>query len=193
MNRTGWQDYRVTLTAGLPVRLAVSGDYVKIQTAAAPVRLAFDGGEYIEREQTQGDPFRYESEVRLLSEVDQTVVVSLGYAVNAPPFDGRASVTGTVNAIVDKVTVRPTYPDVAIPAGTQVMVAAADPDRLSLLVQLPDDAAGNVRVGDNATAANQGVILYPGDAVLVSGAPAVYVFNTADSPVTVALIAERAP
>lgn len=188
-----WQDYTRHLVAGVEQRIEVSGDYFHVQSAASALQISFDGGEWVTREQTQGEPSTYRSHVRLRSATTQAVTISLGDSGGMTPVDGRARFTGVVNAVIDKVASRPTYPDALIPAGSAVRVAEAEPLRISLAVQLPEDAPVAVRVGDSLVAANRGLILGPGGAVSAGGSPEVWVFNPGVVAVSVALIAEHAP
>ncbi len=188
------QDYPLNLKSGVWQPVQVSGDYFQVIEATGVIFLKFNDGAPIRRHVAMGMPVRTYTRCAVMSEADQQVVIALGFTGGASaPLDGRATMTGDINVTMNKPTLRPTMPDVSVPAGDVVQVALDDPDRLSLLVQLPENADGPVRVGDASVGAARGVILYPGDAVSLDGGPAAYVHNPNATAITVALIAERAP
>ena len=181
-----WNDYTRSLVAGVPQKIQISGDYVRVQKASAPLFMSFDGSQGIERSQTKGDPFDYEYFVELFSEVDQTVTVSLGYAVTAPPMDGRATITGDVEATIEPTAIVNDFEDVEIAAGATVEVAAFNVDRRELVIGIGDDAAGGVRAGAAPTA-TKGVRVGIGSSAVLTSKASISVHNPNADPVTVSV------
>ncbi|HET8882613.1 MAG TPA: hypothetical protein VFM56_10605 [Solimonas sp.] len=188
-----YRDYRMSLAAGIGFTITAPGDYFQVLKSSAEVKLQFDDDVPIARSQGQGGPASY-SRVIVSSATDQaTVVIALGYTDGRTPIDSRATFDGTVNVSTDLPTVQQPIEDVTIAAGASASLAAVDATRTALVIRMPDDATGDIRVGDSSVAANKGLRLGAGDAASISGGAAIYAYNTSADPVTVSLLAERAP
>lgn len=172
-----YRDYPRSLTANEPMRLGVRGDYWEIISAPlGSLKLEFDQGMSVTREEGTGGPADY-TEVIVTSAVTQDVILSLGYIAGMAPYNARANVTGTVNAVAEPATLNPAGADVTVAAGTQELVAAANPDRKELRLECPPTADDYIRWGDISVSAVLGNKLYPGQVEYIATEAAVYVWN----------------
>lgn len=188
-----YRDYRFALAAGVPVTIGVTGDYWQVMKASDEVTIQFDEGDKIGRAQGTGGPAKY-SKVTITSATDQTtVVLALGLIAGKTPYDSRATFSGTLNVSTNLPTVQQPITDVTIAAGASALLAAADSTRTALVVRMPDDAAGDIRLGDSSVAVNKGLRAGAGDAASISGGAAIYAYNASADPITVSILAERAP
>lgn len=181
MTFRNYQDYPLTLLAGVPQELAVSGTYWQIVTAASPIQLVFDESRRVTRPAGSGGPSSY-SRVRVTSAVDQAVVISLGFIDGVAPYDRTSSTfSGTVNVAANNPVATQSLDDVSIPANSQLLVDAATANRIGLTVQLisyagPDLSTYNgFRIGDSTVSATRGARISEG--VVWGGSAGVYVYN----------------
>ena len=194
MAQLGLRDYQKLLLAGAEWEWTVDGDYFLVVKAADELQLKFDDGDWITRVGSDGMPVRTYKKVRIKSDVDQTVVIALGYTGGAvTPVAGRVKFDGVVNASIDFPTQRQAEADVTIPAGTDVAVLPLDADRLSAIVQLDEAAPGPVRIGNSAVDNTHGAKLWPEDSADCAGSAPVYVFNPNGVDVIVHITTESAP
>ncbi len=192
MSNVSYRDYPRALQANVPHRIGVPGDYWQLVKCIGEITLEFDQGVRLTRRQGAYGPGSYR-EVLITSPVDQTITISLGVTNGVAPGDNDVSFAGTINANIAPITVQAALPDVAIAAGTQQLLASLDANRRELVVRWPSTASGNLRVGDSTTAANRGVELEPGDAIIITGTSAVYGFNVGLASASASLLAGRAP
>lgn len=193
MSKQQYRDYPFSLAAGIPRTVNVQGDYWQVIKASSEITLQFDEGDRINRTQGTGGPATYQR-VTITSAVDQpAVVVSLGLTNGKTPYDARATFDGTLNVSTDLPTVQQPITDVTIAAGASQLLAAVDATRTALIVRMPDDASGDVRLGDSSVAANKGIRIGAGDAAELTGGAAIYGYNTSADDVTVSLLASLSP
>lgn len=188
-----YRDYRMSLAAGIGFTITTPGDYFQVLKSTAEVRLQFDDDVPIARSQGQGGPAKF-SRITISSETDQPlVVIALGYTDGRTPIDARATFSGTLNVTTNLPSVQEPINDVTIAPGASVLLAGVDPTRTELVIRMPDDASGDVRIGDSSVGATKGIRIGSGDAASISGGAAIHAYNTGTDPVAVSLLAERAP
>lgn len=190
---SGMQDLTIPLLAGEEKRFQIPGNYFQVVGSSDYVYLSFNSSPYIRRRMGMGGPVGYH-EVLVKSLVDQTVVLSLGYADPAAPYDNSAILIGTLTVNETIPSVYAPIADVAVPnGGAATLLLAVDTTRREVLVRTLSTAAGIIRLGDSTVAAGKGFPLEPGDAAVIAGTAALYAANEAAVPVSVALLAMRKP
>lgn len=185
--RHGMNDFVKVLTAGVPQFIDWNGDAFHVLESTTYVTLRFDeGGQKIKRKAGQGGSAPTEfGRVEVVSEVDQTVRISVGYG---SVQDSTANVTGNVTATWASSNSNPDAGDVVIPSGQTVQVIGANTKRQKLHIFAGENNIQNLRVGGPLTDATHGGILAPGGNGVLETEAAIYVFNPGAAPETVSII-----
>ncbi len=193
----GMNDYVLNLTAGVPEVLDVDGNYFQIRSAASPVMLVFNGEQEITREQGEAGPRSPFSQVKVRSEVDQIVSLSLGNVPNGSPYDSRATFTGTVNAVLDVPNDNNGQADVSIDPGVTAVILGADPSRLAARLLIPSAAADSdpnagLRIGKTGTVSDaSGSLLEAGVVDYFPGTGQLSAHNPTANQITLTVTALR--
>lgn len=182
--------FNLTLAAGTSVGFEMPGDWWHVFEAPVnDLEVSFDSGRWTPWRAGVGAR-RYYKRVDVRSATGQAVQIGIGFG---SVQDGRGSVSGfTVNTTVTPGNTLDDGGDVAIAATSQELLSGADADRLYLLITVPDDADGPVRVGSVAVGATSGVLVQPGTSLPLATTAAVYAYNpSATDSVTVSVASVR--
>jgi len=191
-NATGLRDYTKRMKAGIPAEIVVAGDYFMVQLASSPITAHFNSGAEVRRGAGEGVPVLYEN-VMLTSDVDQTVVVSLGYTLGATPVNSRPIQTGDIIVEAKIASVVNDLDDKVCPPGVPTMIAAASANRTELNIQIPFDAGDGIRIGSASVDSTRGLKAYAGDIVVYANRGPIYLFNGSTAAITVSLQENLAP
>lgn len=175
----------LTLAAGVPQRIGVSGDYFHVLTAPVEDLTArFDDDKSTPAYEGVGFR-RYYEMVELESATGQAVVVLVGFG---SVFDGRATANLNVNASNEPANVLDDPPVVTVTAGATVLLASANPQRKELRVAIASDEPGGIWLGAAAVGASEGGWLEPGMVDYIATESAVYARNAGASDVDVSVL-----
>jgi hypothetical protein len=181
------QPFNVSLTANVPVSENVQGDYFHILTAplAAGLWVRFDEGRQANYYEGIGLRTLYDR-VELLSLADQNVVVLLGFG---SVFDARATANLNINSTVEPANLLTSIPQVSVPAGGSILLAAASASCKELRVALKSTEPGGLYIGDPSVASGTGGWIEPGQFDYLSLETALWAFNPGATAVVVTLLA----
>lgn len=178
----GLRDYKLALDAGIPQTLNVQGDYYHVLVATSDVTIKFDEGAALTRSVGQGGEQDY-SRVTIVSTVNQSVVVSLGYGSLS---DSRSNVSATINTTIAPSNKLNPKAEIVIGAGATVLLAAANANRKELRIGVKSTEANGVYIGDiSAGAATPGGYIEEGSVEYVNCEAAVYGYNAGAGAITV--------
>lgn len=181
----GMMSVTLTLAAGIPQKIGVSGDYFHVLTAPVTDLLArFDDSRQMPAYEGVGVRVYYES-VELESATGQTIVVLVGFG---SVFDGRATANLNVNATQEPANSLDDLAAVTVGAGATVQIAAANINRKELRVAIASDEPGGVWLGAAGVGANEGGWIEPGMVDYVATESAVYARNPGASDVVVSVL-----
>lgn len=184
----GMTPLRVTLAAGAPRSWEVAGDWFHVKSAPVDdLIVRFDDGEPVPLTAGMGLR-RFYSKVTLESPTGQAVVAFAGFG---SVTDARATANVSVTTNIAPGNTLDDGGDVDVPDSSVTLLAAADPDRLYLNVDVPSDAAGPVRVGTGTVGAASGRRIEPGTSVPIATTAAVYAYHENGADVTVSVSAVR--
>ncbi len=185
------RDYTYIMTAGETISRNVGGNYFHVLEAVGKINIKFDDGVYISRERGQGGSRDYER-VDILSPIDQTISLALGYGVE---FDGRqnSSTAGTGGAAIDVIVVNNNFIRggalrTVSPAAGAVLLAAADGDRRQIRISVRSNNADGIYIGesDMSTATGTyGGFIESGGVDYIDTTAAIYALNDGGSDVIV--------
>lgn len=178
----GMTPIRVTLTAGVPQRFGVEGDYVHVITApVTDLTLRFDNGEKVPMYEGVGFR-RYYKEIELESATGQSVIVLAGFG---SVFDGRATANVNVTATVAAGNTINNGGDVATVSGAATQLLAADTTRTYALIGNASTNTVTVRIGTATVDATHGIPLEPGETLSIATTAAIYAYQASGGAVTV--------
>ena len=167
----------VPLAAGVSKRFGISGDYFHVLTAPVnDLKVRFDDSRQESIYEGVGKRVYYDS-FDLESATGQTVVIEAGYG---SVFDGRASANVNVTTNIAPGNTLDNGGDVSIAASSALLLSAANPTRLYLLVTNPSSNSNSFRIGSATVGASNGILLEPGTTLPVATTAAVYAYNTND-------------
>jgi len=172
----------MTLAAGVPQRIALSGDYFHVLTAPVnDMTVRFDDGKKTPARQGVGFRVYYDA-VELESATGQAITVLVGFG---SVQDGRSSavVSATVN-IAPGATINDGG-DVSCPNGGATLLLAADANRLYALIANNSSNTITVRIGTAGVGAATGTPLEPGQTLPLATTAAIYAYNGGGSAVTI--------
>lgn len=186
----GMTPLRVNLSAGVPLRWDVEGDWVACITAPAGVTdltARFDQSEKVPLPAGLGFR-RYYRTVELESATGGAFVVLAGFGSVA---DARATVNATVNTTIAPGATLFDGGDVSCASGAATQLLALDATRSYAIITNPSTNTVTVRVGTSAVAATTGTPLEPGVSLPISTTAAIYAFQASGGAVTISASAVR--
>jgi len=184
----GMTPIRVTLTAGVPQRFGVDGDYVHVITApVTDLTVRFDAGEKVPMYEGVGFR-RYYREIELESTTGQSVIVLAGFG---SVFDGRATANVNVTATVAAGNTFNVGGDVATVSAAATLLLAADALRTYALIGNVSTNTVTVRIGPAAVAAATGIPLEPGETLSIATTAAIYGYQASGGAVTINAVSVR--
>jgi hypothetical protein len=181
------RDYYLTFSGAATREIRARGRFLRVLEApAAAVFLAFDGSTELERRAGQGVNYGGTfNRFTVRSTVAQTVLVCVS---DDRQDDDQESVSVSVSATVTPGNTLSAGGDVSIPALSSQQLAAADADRLALIVANPVNNTDPVRVGGSGVNASSGIELQPGDSITIASTAAVYGYNPKGSAQSVQVL-----
>ena len=183
--RSDIRQYSIALTANTPYALSKPGNLLHIYNATSPITFQTDDGANITLVTGMSCERDYDT-ISLLSNVNQSVIVTLGYGkIN----DNRATVNAQITADTKIANTFTTSADVSIAGTTQVQVLAAVATRKTAIISSLSTNTANLRVGDAGSAIGEGIELTPGGTVTLDTTDAIKVYNP-DAAVQVVTIGE---
>jgi hypothetical protein len=169
-----------------PFTLAIEAEFIQFITSSGPFVVSIDDG--AEAVLTQGFSYRappgqiFKRIGFIRNDYAGLNTVRIAYGFGEFRDARLTPVAGTTFTPTRPTEVR-TYADVAIGAGLLVNVAPLLLARASCVIK---NVGANVcRVGDNQSAAARGHELNPGEAVVFTATPIIYVFSTAGTTVSI--------
>lgn len=146
-------------------------------TAENTVRFFFGRGDYVPN-------------------ADRSVVViddAIPPEVSLTPGSTIELTGSTINVTSDVAAVFVSVPDVSV-TGSATLIAAANTDRLELIISVKETAANGIRLGDNGVTATRGVYIAPGQSFTVANRGALYGIRDGASSVDVTILeSEKTP
>jgi len=183
-------DYTVALVANIPITLTIRGKNFHIFEASARVRIKIGSGTVLTRYQGTGDQGEEEfNRLEITSEVDQTIVIAVGYGIIN---DARSNVQATLSTTIAPANINEGLADVTILPQTTAKVANANKAQKELLIGLPASNLSHVRWGDALISNTKGGIIDIGGNASIETEASVYIYNPhATESVTVNLVSMR--
>jgi hypothetical protein len=182
--------YTQVISADVEIELATSGNYVRCLDATGIFLIGLDDDPLAEF--TKGLGFelpdaRSFSRLRIYNPGSTAITVQLATAYGRV-LDSRASFADAIPVGAAPHLV--TGPDISVPAEGVALLAAGDTKRREIIVQNRSQNAREIRIGDAAASAVEGVELQPGETwrMAVTGDVFAYNLHTADAVVAVAVI-----
>jgi len=171
-----------TLSAGVPVRIEIDGDYFHVFKAPVnDLTVAFDDGEAEAVEQGIGFR-RYFRAITLSSATGQAVKVYAGYGSVG---DGRSTANVNVTANITPGANLSDGGDVSCAATSTTQLLAADVNRLYANITNVSSNTVTVRVGTATVGAATGTPLEPGSTLPMATTAAIYAYNPGAGAVTI--------
>jgi hypothetical protein len=169
------KDYVLSLLPNVPQTVNTEGNYYHVQQASDAVQLSFGQNAKVTRYQTQGGEQDY-NEVEIVSGVPQTVIISLGFGTVT---DSRATLSGAgLSVDIGGNTSINRLGSIAIPADTEVLIAAANVNRKELRINIPDSESGGVDIGSaGMNSSARGGYLIEGSTEYLQGSYALHAYN----------------
>jgi len=201
------QLYNVTLAAGELRRLPLVGNTLQFYTISGGFEFGLEPNALIpgRKDDVIMRAFReiyvrnpgassIDMEIRYGEDVvfsrDNSIAVS---SLPGVAFDGSQPVTisewpadpiqGTFTPEVFDTLAQPG--DVALPAAAATQLSAGRATKRETIIKLASDAAASIRVGGSTVAAASGVLIEPGESIVISGSAAVYGYSVAGETVHV--------
>lgn len=164
----------LNIPAGAMERIAVTGDFLRVNAATAPLLFRF-GDRHTVR-MGEGDKIRFPDdfgargqvltiENKTADIVLATIVTGVGDFDGLPARVSNAPHTLTTNA------------DQTVPATSAALLAAANGSRSELMVQAASTNGSAVRIGDGSVGAAQGLELVAGGTLILNTRAAVSCYN----------------
>lgn len=180
--RRGMTPVRVTLSAGVPQRWPIDGDYFHVLTAPVADLIArFDDGEPVPVYAGLGFR-RYYQSMQLESATGQSVIVLAGFGSVA---DARATANVNVSTTVEPGNTGDNGGDVVCGAGAATQLLTADADRLIAYITNSSTNTVTVRIGTSAVSATNGIPVEPGVTQPYPSTSAIYAWNPSVGSVTI--------
>jgi len=191
INRRRYATWRGTIPAGGAEVVTVFGTFVTCLASTADFKIALDDGAPADFMQgltfvaAPGDSF---AELRIENPSAFDVEVTIGFG-SGQIIDARATFADAI-----PIGSSPNFvsgPDIEIPAGGVLLLAAADPKRRKFILRHRSINAREIRLGDSAVAATEGHEVDPGEVFSADVSGDVWGYNphTAPASVTVTVIA----
>lgn len=183
-SKKNFRTYTVALVANQESGFGVDGNMYAVIESTNEFTLTLDDSNRLAK-QVAGMGGVFESEynkVTLLSAVNQTVTLILGYGTF---LDARATLTATINSVVGAANTLDTGGDVSLAPGTTAgltsTIRAADASALTVIVKAAVTNTETVRVGGTGTGAGQGYPLDPGESVSLSTTAEIAGYNPSNT------------
>lgn len=176
------RDFTLQLTAGVPVRVIGSGDFIAGVSVTTAITVSRDGGAFSslsENASIKGDYERFE----LLSGVTQTVTIKYGRGDYETP---NSVIVGSVTAVQEISDVANDVTAVsALATATTVLVGANSSRKAVVFSRLTTDPGDPVYIGSASVGAGQGIPLEAGGVLSLGTTAAISAYNASGSAVTV--------
>jgi hypothetical protein len=172
--------YELNLKGGEPSLVSVTGDYFRVLTSAERFQVRFNGpGIVTDTLAGLGLHIPRFDSLELTSNIDQTVTIMAGFgSVDDSRLAGQVDLSGALQMITT--AAQTVNQGTLTVTDTATLVAAANVDRRSLLVQVSATAEANVYYGtDNTVTTATGIRVAPGGALTVENAADFYLITGA--------------
>lgn len=186
-SKKNFRTYTMQLLAGQVMTLQADGNMFAVTKSSSAFNIVFDESNRVAGvEQGMGGEFGASySRVEIISETAQEVVVVLGFGrLN----DGRASISGEINATFEGANSNTQKPVVVIAANSAAQLVAANANRKSVRLAIDSAQPNGVFLGKADIAINQGGFLDVGMIDYLDTTGALHAYNDSDSPVTVTVL-----
>ncbi len=188
MKLRGLKEFSFTVPAGETRGLDIEGDWCQVQESdASGCIISFDQSPSGRWYEGQGRRVYYEK-VSVFSDTSQTVKLLLGFG---HATDARAVVNASVTTNIAPGNTLTPLEDVSCVAGAATSIAAADTDRLGVIIHNPSDNTHTLRIGDAGVTATKGVALEPGETLPIASTAQIFAWNTGASDQSVSLLSVR--
>jgi len=188
--KRGMTPIRVTLTAGVPARWDIEGDWIACITEPNGVNdltIRFDQSEKVPLPAGLGFR-RYYRTIELESAIGGAFVVLAGFGSVA---DARATSNVSVTATIAAGNTLDNGGDVTVANGAGSLLLAQDPLRNYASITSPSTNTGTVRIGNVGVGSNTGIPLEPGQTLSIGTTAAIYVRNDSGASQTLSAASVR--
>ncbi|RKQ73109.1 hypothetical protein [Oceanibaculum indicum] len=183
----GFRVYQLDLAAGQEITLDATGDFFRVMASDRAFGIAIEDGMVFAVEagigfKMEGEAFSKLRVVETLG-LGVTLSIAIGYGVID---DARLVIAGSLPTRPTSANGLASVADVSVPATTTALVAAANADRVEIIVQ--NLGGTEMRIGDSAVTAGRGVKLDGGGTLTLTTSAAVYAYNAAGAAVDVSVL-----
>jgi hypothetical protein len=181
--------YKKLLPAGVQVIIEVGGDMFNILKSDARLLIEFDESNRFE-EVPEGATAKFSTpyqRVKLISAIEQSVVVVLGYGdFSTPSTQTVESVSATLESPNQSV-----ISSVSLSGATVATLAGADNSNREVVVSVPSDSDTSVLLSQSAAAIGSGFILEAGQMIAIATKAGVYAQSLSGATVRLNTIINR--